>query len=49
MYEEIAQAVFSLDKYYVPLHGIPNPDHENPMNLFHRQLKIEELAFELSH
>jgi hypothetical protein len=33
----------------VPAHGIPYPELENPMNLFKRQLKLEELSFELAH
>jgi hypothetical protein len=33
----------------MPAHGIDNPDLENPMNLFRRQLKLEELSFELAH
>jgi len=38
-----------LDKFIIPIHGIAKPDYENPMNLFKRQLKIEELSFELAH
>jgi predicted transcriptional regulator len=49
MYEEIADAVMHLDKFLIPAHGINQPDFENPMNLFKRQLKIEELSFELAH
>jgi len=49
LYEEVAQAAFTVDPYRLPLHGIQDPQHENPMNLFQRQLKIEELSFELSH
>jgi hypothetical protein len=33
----------------MPAHGIVNPELENPMNLFRRQLKLEELSFELAH
>lgn len=49
MYEEIAEAVMHLDKFLIPAHGINQPNFENPMNLFKRQLKIEELSFELAH
>ena len=43
MYEEIAQKLYTLDRFMIPTHGIPSPKLENPMNLFKRQLKIEEL------
>ncbi len=36
LYNEICTTAFELDKYRVPLHGIPNPSYENPMNLFQR-------------
>ena len=49
IYNEIAETAFSLDKYRIPYHGIKYPEYENPINLFQRQLKIEELSFELSH
>jgi len=49
LYEEIAQAAFKLDKFRVPLHGIDQPSLENPVNLFQRQMKIEQLSFELAH
>ena len=48
LYNEICKTAFGLDKYRIPIHGIPFPSKENPMNLFQRQLKIEELSFELS-
>ena len=38
-----------MDSYRIPYHGINEPHNENPINLFQRQLKIEELSFELSH
>ena len=49
MYDQIAQKAFSLDRFIIPIHGINSPEKENPMNLFKRQLKIEELSFELAH
>lgn len=49
LYNEICETAFNLDKYRIPIHGINHPEIENPMNLFQRQLKIEELSFELSH
>lgn len=48
LYGEITHTAFNLDKYRIPIHGIQSPANENPMNLFQRQLKIEELSFELS-
>ena len=48
LYNEVCKTAFGLDKYRIPIHGINHPQHENPMNLFQRQLKIEELSFELS-
>ena len=33
----------------MPYGGIPKPHLENPINLFKRQLKLEELSFELAH
>ena len=36
MYDDISQKIFSLDRFYIPLHGINYPDNENPMNLFKR-------------
>ena len=49
IYNEVCNTAFNLDPYRIPVHGISNPEIENPMNLFQRQLKIEELSFELSH
>lgn len=49
LYDEIAMKVFSLDDFIIPAHGIQRPDSENPTNLFKRQLKLEELSFELAH
>ena len=48
LYDEVCKTAFALDKYRIPVHGLPHPNKENPMNLFQRQLKIEELSFELS-
>jgi len=49
LYEDISQEILYVDKFMIPVHGIPYPDYENPTNLFKRQLKIEELSFELAH
>lgn len=49
LYDEIAQKIFSLDPFIIPTHGILHPSKENPSNLFKRQLKLEELSFELAH
>jgi hypothetical protein len=48
LYNDVCKTAFAVDKYRIPFHGIPFPHKENPMNLFQRQLKIEELSFELS-
>jgi hypothetical protein len=34
LYNEICKTAFGLDKYRIPIHGIPLPQKENPMNLF---------------
>jgi hypothetical protein len=34
LYEEVANAAFSLDRYRIPIHGIDKPECENPVNLF---------------
>ena len=41
LYEEVAHVAMSMDKYRVPIHGIDNPEMENPVNMFKRQLKLE--------
>jgi hypothetical protein len=48
LYNDVCKRAYGLDKYRIPVHGVPTPQKENPMNLFQRQLKIEELSFELS-
>ena len=49
LYDNVAKKVFNMDAFLIPYHGVTHPDKENPMNLFKRQLKIEELSFELAH
>ena len=49
IYDQIAHRLFKLDKFLLPVQGISNPDAENPLNLFKRQLKLEELSFDLAH
>ena len=34
LYEEVANYALSIDRYRVPVHGIPEPQNENPLNLF---------------
>lgn len=34
LYDEITDAAMNMDRFRVPLHGIQNPDLENPVNLF---------------
>lgn len=36
IYNEIAKEAFELDGYWIPYHGIKQPDKENPINLFQR-------------
>lgn len=36
LYEEITNAAFAVDPYRMPAFGIPQPEHENPVNLFQR-------------
>ena len=36
MYNDLARQIFKQDMFILPVHGIPNPDQENPMNLFKR-------------
>lgn len=36
MYNDLARQLFKLDAFLLPVHGIPHPDSENPMNLFKR-------------
>lgn len=45
LYDEVSEKLFALDKFIIPVHGIAQPELENPMNLFKRQLQIEELSF----
>lgn len=49
IYNQLTEEALSLNGYRLPFHGIPYPEKENPINLFQRQLKIEEMSFELSH
>jgi hypothetical protein len=49
MYDEVANAAFSIDRYSMPAKGITYPEYENPVNLFHRQLKLEEVSFKLAY
>ena len=41
LYEEIAQDAFGMNKFRIPINGIPQAQYENPVNLFQRQLSIE--------
>ena len=34
LYEDIATYAFSIDPYRLPVHGIPQSEMENPVNLF---------------
>ena len=36
LYDEVCKTAFALDKYRIPVHGLPHPNNENPMNLFQR-------------
>ena len=49
LFEDIVESAYKYDPHRVPVFGIPNPDLENPVNLFKRQLQIEESAFYSAH
>jgi hypothetical protein len=49
MYDDILQFVMSQNTYYIPPNGIPTPEKENALNLFIRELKLEEYAKCLSN
>lgn len=36
LYDGIANKLIHLESFLIPLHGIPHPELENPMNLFKR-------------
>jgi hypothetical protein len=38
-----------MDPFRIPVYGIAEPTLENPVNLFQRQVKIEQLSFEMAH
>ena len=42
-------SAYRYENHRVPFHGIPYPQYENPVNLFQRQLQIEQYSFETSH
>ena len=49
LFEDIVSSAQNYDPYKVPVHGIPHPEIENPVNLFKRQLQIEETSFYSAH
>jgi hypothetical protein len=49
LYDDIFKKALEMDGFRVPVYGIPQPSLENPVNLFQRQIKIEQLSFELAH
>lgn len=49
LYDDIAKKSLEMDRFRIPVYGIPNPELENPVNLFQRQIKLEQLSFELAH
>ena len=49
LYDAITKKAFELDPFRIPVHGIPQPSLENPVNLFQRQIKIEQLSFDVAH
>jgi hypothetical protein len=36
LYNDVCKRAYGLDKYRIPVHGVPSPHKENPMNLFQR-------------
>jgi hypothetical protein len=36
LFDKIAMRLIQFDAFLIPLHGIPQPEKENPMNLFKR-------------
>lgn len=46
LYESIVMSVFQYNTHRVPIYGIPEPKFENPVNLFQRQLQIEQFSFD---
>lgn len=49
LYDDIAKKAIDIDPFRIPVYGVPQPQFENPVNLFQRQIKIEQLSFELAH
>ena len=49
LYDDIAKKALEMDRFRIPVYGIPEPSLENPVNMFQRQIKIEQLSFELAH
>lgn len=49
LYDVILASAYKHESHRVPFHGIDNPQFENPVNLFQRQLQIEQYSFETSH
>ena len=49
LYENVVMSAFQYEQHRVPIHGIPEPQYENPVNLFQRQLQIEQYSFDQSH
>ncbi len=48
IYDEISQTAFGLWLFKLPLKGIPHPESENPLNLFERQLLLEDESNEIA-
>lgn len=49
LYDEVLRSALHQNEHRVPFYGIQHPHLENPINLFNRQLQIEQLSFESSH
>ena len=49
MYSKILESALGQDDYRIPVVGITSSKLENPVNVFHRQLLIEEHSFNLAH
>jgi len=49
LYNTVLTSAYTYENHRVPFHGITHPKLENPVNLFQRQLQIEQYSFETSH
>ena len=48
LYSRVFNSAIQYNNFGLPLNGIKNPDNENPINLFKRQINVEETSFRMS-